>query len=159
MASSSFSFRVQQFFQQTHCRFLWSTSSSCTLHCPIHALFHPVHFDLAWNMPIHCSIFHCNTVVISSVSLDSLHVNLSVTLIPNHRHLGPLKCHLSIKFYCHVTFNFAQNLCITNIPVIRRETSLLVSRGTGFLNLLHPFHTVASTAGSASPSVISMSQK
>ena len=46
-----------------------------------------------------------------------------------------------------------------NLPVIIKDTSLLVSSGTSCLNLFQPIRILASTAASASPSTLSMSPR
>ena len=59
------------------------------------------------------------------------------------------------KFYCRLKCNVAQNFCITSLT--RRETSVLVSRGTSCLDLFHPLRSLAPTAASACLSMLTMS--
>ena len=91
--------------------------------------------------PYQRSLFCCNINAMSStpsLSLSSLLGSLSFSLTshpPDHSHLCSLKCH-------HIFFPYRPGLTSTqllyNLPLIIRDTSLLVSSGTNCLNLIQP---------------------
>jgi len=69
--------------------FMWPASMSYTFYFIIHAFFTQPFSSLLKKCPYHLNLCRCITVIISpisSLSLNSLHKNLSVTLTP-HIHL------------------------------------------------------------------------
>jgi len=106
-------------------------------------------------------ICRCTVVIISSIpslSLNSQHVNLSVTLTP-HIHLiilisaAEASTHsLSslVMFHCHVTYATDYAHSVRVIFLLQEvETSLLVNRDTSCLNLFRPSSTLVFTAAPA----------
>ena len=146
---------------------LWSSSWSWTLNF-IH-FFTQSLSSFRSTCPYQRSLFCCNTSAMSSVPslyLNSLLGSLSFNLTP-HIHLTIL---ISAR-WSTTTFSFltgqvslpCKMLLHTQLlyilPLIIKDTSLLVSNNTNCLNLFHPVLILASTAASASPSTLSMSPR
>ena len=170
MASSLFILPAWQSFRTTSLQVLFGLplglgpSTSYSMH-----FFTQSSSSFCSTCPYQLSRFCCNTNAMSSIpslSLNSLlgSLVLSFNLTP-HIHLTIV---ISAR-WSTTTFSFLTGqvslpcsmLLLTqllyNLPLIIKDTSLLVSSGTSCLNLFQPIRIPASTAASASPSTLSMS--
>jgi len=117
------------FFYNLSSSFLWPTSTSYTFYFIIYAFFSPNHS--------HPLLKHTHTILtyvtvllqiaiistIPSLFFNSMYMNLSVILTPHiHLIISSQPAEVSIRslssltmFYCHVTYNYAHNLCIISL--------------------------------------------
>ena len=148
---------------------LWSSPRSWTLNFILHAFLHPIIVTFSQHMPISTQPVLLQYQAMSSrpsLSLSSLLGSLSFSLTP-HIHLTIL---ISARWSA-TTFSFLtgqvslpcnvllRTQLLYNLPLIIKDTSLLVSSGTNCLNLFQPFLILASTAASASPSTLNVSPR
>jgi len=99
--------------------------------------------------PNHHNLFCCSIEIMSSnpsLSLDSLLGTLIFYLNsshpPDHSHLCPLNCHLTVFSYRPGLSILLHTQLLYNLPLTINDISLLVSNGTNYLNLFHQYLSI-----------------
>ena len=125
---------------------LWSSPWSWTLSFILHTFLHPIIIIFSQRMPI-----PTQPVLLQIPMLCHLYlVSLSAPYLIFSFLTGQVSLPCSMLLCTQLLYN---------LPLIIRDTSLLVSSGTSCLNLFQPIRILASTATSASPSTLSMSPR
>ena len=108
--------------------------------------------------PNHHLLFaaHAHTNAACSAAIPMLCHLYLVSLSTDHYNSCSLKCHHVFSLPCNMLL---LTQLLYNLPLIIKDTSLLISSGTSCLNLFQPIRIMASTAASASPSTLSMSPR
>jgi len=125
--------------------FLWSTSF------PDPSTSYSIHFftqsltSFCSTCLYHRKLFCCSTKFMSSnhnLSTLYLELYLLATHLSDHSHLWPLKCHLIFLSYepgfTSMQHAVSHTTAVESPCLTINDTSLLVSNGTKYLNLLHP---------------------